>query len=470
MPLNRRAFLETGFLATLAASLRPAFAALVAEAGLPAYYADHLAARAAKIKTLAGSGNPAFFFFTDPHIKSNHRMSGRVLAELVRRTGVTRVLCGGDYCVAFSGKDEPRACVDGMYARLLSDWRDPIEAAGGRLLLAKGNHDLRVHKSRNPKEGGFAYSSGHTREKLIAAGAEMKHAVYDSAEKDGLYYYRDDEAAKTRFIVVDTSDGQQAEDNSASGGGLPIQIRAPQMAWLAEKALGTVPPGYGVVVMHHVPVAPFVATPSMKGDQRFAAFRQLLEAYQNRGKWSWKGLSHDFTGRYGGDLVLDLTGHHHSDRFNFFNGLLHVTVACDAAYGDYIRRTPFSGVLPKKTKGTIHEQTFDAFVHDRAARLLHAVRVGGGQDRTWRLDPVLAQGPMKLSVRTLKGPVTWTCFDADRVKADEKATVPEVYWKFFHDHGTVAADGTFTPGTKGTSVIVACDAALNKEIFRVEVV
>ena len=59
-----------------------------ADEGLPAYYGEHLAKVAARLRALSKSCDDAFFFITDLHIPDNRCVSGRILAKLVAETDV----------------------------------------------------------------------------------------------------------------------------------------------------------------------------------------------------------------------------------------------------------------------------------------------------------------------------------------------------------------------------------------------
>ena len=82
---------------------------------------------------------------------------------------------------------------------------------------------------------------------------------------------------------------------------------------------------------------------------------------------------------------------------------------------------------------------------------------------------VPAGGTATFAATHLKGPLTWACYDGDRAALDERAATPETYLKLSHDHLVAVADGVLTAGTPGYGVVVALDAAFNKEVFCVRV-
>ena len=464
--MNRREFLASAGALSVWGWCRIARAA-----GYPNYYAEILKHVTDRVGALAASCDDGFWFITDLHIKSNHRQSGLLLGELVQRTPLGKVLCGGDLVEAF-GKDYPtdRDAVDFAIDKYREVWVEPIRAAGGRLYTAKGNHDFTVGHSYDTPEDrriGFTYDGVYAR-KVIVGDSTEHDIVTDGENPEACYYYFDNVGAKTRYVVADTTDTQAAGDVPW---GVRYGMQPRQLAWLAEKALATTPPGYGIVVMHHIPVTELVGD---EGDRkRFTPFRELLEAYQRRGVWTLDGKTYDFSSA-GGRILIDLTGHHHCEMLTYQNGILHVTLPCDAAYADYIDRSkPWCGQLPKKTRGTVAEQTFDAVQVDNRRGLVHFTRVGGGQDRTVRLSPLTVRVGEKLSLSasSLAGPLVWGCYDADRVTNRPHPT--NRYMRTAEYHNTVATitpDGVLMGIKPGEAVVVARDPMFNREIVPVTVV
>ena len=459
--LKRRSFLAGSAAFAAVGFAKPAAFAAEAET-LPEYYRDYLGKIAAKIEAIGKTPGvtDGFFFFTDPHVSANRRMSGQLIAELLRRTKLNKVFCGGDIPAAFGSKAE----LDASMAQYDASWSAPIQAGGGILYNAKGNHDFTIRTDRTSKDG-WTYSSGTARDFYMTSNG-CRAAVTNTDDAAACYYYTDDKAAKIRYVVADTSDS--ASDDPHAYWGVKYSMGEKQLKWLAENAFAAVPDGYSVVVIHHIPVVPIVGEDSEA--KTFACFRLLLEAYQNRGPVTLFGRDYDFSGAKG-TILLDLTGHHHSDRMTYSNGILHVTEACDAAYSDYIKRTPFSGALPQKSGGTIFEQTFDVLQLDPVRGLVYTTRVGGGQDRVFHTKSVgvTAGATLKLVAEKLGGEITWVCYDGDDVQIDKKAETPEKYLTFRHDHASVDAGGTLHALASGDVTVIALDEKLNKEIFGVKV-
>ena len=457
--MTRRAFVAAG-----AAALAADWRIYAEEEGLAAYYGDYLAKVAGKVLRLKRECRDGFWFLTDLHIPSNRCVSGRLLARLVKETGIGKVLCGGDHVEAFGGKDS----VDRTIADYKEKWVRTIERAGGEFLPAKGNHDFTIRKSMQVKEG-FTYSNREARDVLMDTEAVRKRAVTNPDDPEACYYYVDEPKAKIRYIVADTSDSIATDRNYWA---VEYGICDRQMAWLAGKALLGIPQGWGAVVMYHIPAAPVVSCED-KGLKAMAGWRRVLEAYQNRRKVTLGGRTFDF-GKARGRILFNLTGHEHAERQTHIDGLWHFTEPCDAAYGDYINGSaPWCPSLPKKEKGTVFEQTFAAVQINARKGMLHFTRFGGGGDRTvhMRRRDVKIGEACDFATTRLSGAVKWGCYDAARLS---KRPDPNNRWGHFYtyhnDVATISPEGRLLPKKPGDIVVVALNSVGDKEIFPARVV
>ena len=460
---SRRGFLKLGLAG--AAMTAADWRLWAAEEGLPGYYGEHLAKVAARLKALSATCDDAFFFITDLHIPSNRCVSGRILAKLIAETGMTKVLCGGDLTEAFGGK----ASVDRTVAAYREQWVAAVERAGGAFYPAKGNHDFTIKDSPTATNG-FTYSGKEAHDILMDTAAVKANAVTNLGDPEACYYYVDFPDVRVRYIVADTTDSIRNDRNYWA---VLYGMGERQLNWLAEKALSTIPAGWAAVVMHHIPVTGVVSGESGNG-KLFAPWRNLIEAYQNRGKAVVGGRVYDFSGAQG-SLLCSLTGHEHAERQTHQNGLWHITQPCDAAYSDYIvGSSPWCKDLPKKEKGTVFEQTFDAIHIDRRNHALHFTRIGGGGNRTFHLDALRAKvgEPLRLeAAKCLGGNVSWGCYDADRVTSRRNpANKYQSFYSYFNDVAEVSSEGTLVAKKSGEVVVLATAANGDKEIFPVTAV
>ena len=460
--LSRRSFLKFG--AAGAVMTAADWSLWAADEGLPAYYGGHLAKVAARLRTLSAKCDDAFFFITDLHTPSNHCVSGRILAKLVAETGVKKVLCGGDLTEAFGGRES----VDRTIAAYREQWVKTVERAGGAFYPAKGNHDFTI-KDSPTAQSGFTYDGRSARDILMDTAAVKANAVTNPDDPEACYYFVDFPEARIRYIVADTTDSIRTDRTYWA---VQYGMGERQLKWLAEKALSTIPSGWAALVMQHIPMAGIV---SGEGGNLalFAPWRNLLEAYQNRGKATVCGREYDF-GKAGGVLLCNLTGHEHAERQTFHGGLWHITEPCDAAYSDYIvGSAPWCKGLPTKKKGTVNEQTFDAVHIDRRNNALHFTRIGGGGNRTYHLDALRAKAgaPLRLKAAKWMGDVSWGCYDADRAtKRKNPKNKYQHFYGYFNDVAEISSDGTFAAKKPGESIVLATAANGDKELFAVNCV
>ena len=436
--MNRRNFLKSA--SALGLMSIADWRAFAAEEGLPDYYGTHLAEVVRRVRERAAKGRDAFWFYTDPHVPSNRKMSGRVLAKLIAETGVRKVICGGDIPAAFGGQ----ASVERSMAEFRKFWIDPIEAASGRFYLAKGNHDFTIRESMETQNG-FTVD-GRTAAAYILGSCAAKGVSKNDADPECAYYYFDEPEAKLRYVVIDTTDSVSPVRKFWA---VESGVHSHQLDWLREKAFGTLPKGYSAVVVNHIPVTTVVGDEECR--KVFANVRELLEAHAS-------------------EIAMDLTGHMHREAQTHQEGLWHVTEPCDAAYADYIKGgLPWCPNLPRKNAGTVYENTFDAVIVGNDARI-DFVRVGGGADRTlWRNVTRVRVGETSRFVTSLET-VRWGSYDADRVTFRPD---PENRWnrlvEYHADVATIDAQGVLTGKTPGEAVVVALAPDGRKELFPVRV-
>ena len=443
--MNRREFLKAGL--AVSATAIADWRLFAEKEGLPTYYGEHLAKVAARVGALVGSCMDGFWFITDLHTPANKLKSGPLLTRLVQTTPIRKVLSGGDLPEAFGGGGEKdKTTVD----RTIDVWRSvyvkPIEAAGGTVYAAKGNHDFTVRSSME-EETGFTYS-GLAAKRILTEGNERRGVVTNPDDPEACYYYFDNPTAKLRYIVADTTDSVTSERPFWA---VVYGMHKRQLDWLETQAFGTLPAGWSAVVMHHIPVTGVVG--SDEDMKTFASFRGILNKYHDR-------------------VLLDLTGHHHCEMQTFQNGIWHVTNPCDAAYPDYINRSkPWCPNLPKKEAGTIYEQTFDAVQIDTVRSLIHFTRVGGGGNRTLHCRPIEVTVGGRAKFKTvLAGRITWGCYDADRVSHKPDPTSKWGKLAIYHnDVATISSVGVLTALNSGETVVVALAEDGDKELFPVVV-
>lgn len=433
-----------------------------AKAELPAYYDAYLKPRIDRISALAVKCVDGFTFLTDIHVPANCCRSGLLCSRIVEATGLKKVLFGGDLPEAFGGRES----IDRTIVEYRRKWVDVIESSGGEFYAAKGNHDFTIRADAE-SQSGFTYSGEYAKSVLMDTKAIRANAVVNSDDPECCYYYFDNPKAKLRYIVADTTD---TVDQRRTWWAVALGMHERQLLWLAEHALAEMPEGFGAIIMHHIPVVGVVGED--KEVEIFDKWRQVMEAYQNRGCVTMFGRTFDYSAAKG-KILFDLTGHHHAERETFQRGIWHMTQPCDARYRDYIDRAkPWCPDLPEKTPGTVYEHTMDVIQVDSCAHLLHFTRIGGGGNRTFHLECLSATVGVELPFAThnLGGDISWGCYDADRAAKRQHPTRRyHAFYDYFNDVADISPDGKLRPKKPGECVVVALAADGDKEIFAVKV-
>ena len=295
-------------------------------------------------------GDPlAFVFLTDVHIYKNGRYSVPLIHRICRETGISTVLCGGDFVWAYGSK---QMCLD--QAILSMEYLDALREEH-RVYIARGNHDVTVRRSAEDAAG-YTMPYEQVSRLFAAHNSPVTHRP-----EGKLYFYVDDPQAKTRYVILDTSEFQESEDTSW---GVNCGMEEQQLRWLCHKAL-QLEEGWTVVVVGHIPCSPVLPDHA----KELAPLNEILTAFKNRTSCPYG----DFTAAKG-KLLLYLCGHNHKDCHGYENGVLHVSTGCDAYCID--------DGMPRDV-GEVTNVLFDIFLADRDTGAVQTIRVGAGSSRTF---------------------------------------------------------------------------------------
>lgn len=404
-------------------SLRP-----VVDADVPAYCLDHVHRQEDELRRLSPSGAAEFVFITDTHYAHNTLASPPILAYLLRRGFVRRVVWGGDALTAAA--DIPSEWADHQRVFLSA-----VVPHGGYYMV-RGNHE---HTTRDELTGlGLTYTQ------LQTAALLRQHSEPDVIRPDddpeACYYYFDDPAQRLRYCVFDATD-------SIASPSLPWatvpHVSQRQLAWMDSHALHHVPEGYQLVVFSHIGLLP--QTFAHHGP--YEPLRQLLL-------------------RAGAPVLLVLSGHLHQDFQTYDHGQLHVLTGADALYQEY-SRSPFLHDARRQRRQP-SAPLFDLVALSADRRMVHLVRIGAGFSRSFHLEPIHLRltermplpEPAALDAAQI---VSWTTYDAAGYTAQDAAWDPPTTIL------RVAPDAHLFPLRPGSAVLMATDREGRREFFCVEV-
>ena len=327
---------------------------------MPKYYTGHMSNKIKEIrKNTKIIHGDSFAYFTDAHFEYNSLSSKYLLKEVLDKTSVNNVFCGGDFVVAYG---DANSCENA--GNTLQEYRKYLN---NRLYTCHGNHDFTIKYTGT--------DNGMTLQKPYMYDYNVKSVENDVSGKVGeLYFYLDNKAQKIRYIFIDdfgTNVGAEDEPFSIAGEGITQE----QADWLVE-ALTSVE-NYKFVIFTHAPV-----DTSISGFSGQIELYRLFTALNNKNNLSYTSelgrpltFNVDFTGTTN-EIICVISGHNHADKSNVKDGLLSITTTSDAYYND-------DPDVTTRTKGTVTESAIDVFSIDLDKRTIKAARIGAGNSREW---------------------------------------------------------------------------------------
>ncbi|MFS0984782.1 metallophosphoesterase [Enterococcus durans] len=210
--------------------------------------------------------------------------------------------------------------------------------------IIRGNHDTGSLVWDTSNEGNKVF------EKDILTGTEQlaifrtflnqAGKVYDET---GQYHYKDFQEKKIRLVFIDTLDNPSVTN---SNGTLKYVdqwnygMQEKQLKWIAEKALGTLPEDYHVMLLSHVPIMPDSVTsdPIKNGD----ILKKILNAFVKKSNGTFistvadfkASVTVDYRNRKQSNLIGLFGGHRHAEYFYDMSGYYSTVLDCSFVRDD----------------------------------------------------------------------------------------------------------------------------------------
>lgn len=372
------------------------------DSDLPEYWKNHVSEKAEEISTIQdGAGQDWFSYavIADTHFAQQRgSYTGSLAKQISDKCGINFVLCLGDMVSrgTIESKDASEAEFNGFW--------ELMKPVIDRLLVTQGNHDGYYYN------GNANYYPLNEALARVYNGMRVKYPLCWS--ENGAGYAVDDNASKTRFIMLNTSarpTGSTLTNYMNTFGYTQAQYE--MLYW----CLLTIPNDrWRVVVASHV--AP-VWVVDRFGDgvvvtdirDQFSDAKQMIEmlnAYVSRGKAS---ISHgtnsndfryvrmdvDFTGAKG-SLIAYHAGHYHVDKVfgvgNIVNDdqtLLFPVILhrCDSFNENQGSQSSVEAQLEaERVQGTATEHSFDIVTVDLKEGVIHCTKIGAGENREIHMD------------------------------------------------------------------------------------
>lgn len=314
---------------------------------VPTFWEDAVAACISEIKVLqVGKNCITFPFFSDNHTRNGY--SGMLIAHVMKECHIPYCFYGGDSISSGYIADEATMIAqDKAFDEAMS------YIPNGRFCRAVGNHDGYWAVSADEKH---YYTREQVYELFLREESVAQNKHFGD---DGTYYYVDDLASKTRFIILNTNGGS---------------VDSTQLAWLQNTALSFAESGWAVVFISHQPISNHYHA----GISNAAEVRTAIATYING------------TNANKADIVGWYSGHIHRDRI--YSG-----VAVNTSDDSEGAEMPFKQITitsdhtgiayDDATKHTVanddKSHAIDFVTINKATRTVNLTRLGIGEDRSY---------------------------------------------------------------------------------------
>lgn len=365
-------------------------------------------------------GGKSFIFVTDTHWDGNEKHSPDLISYIRKRTGIQKVLFGGDIFGNATNKY--------LAAKKAGDYMNRMKrGAGYDFIPCVGDHDNNTVSVASDDTHFLPYTQV---EELFVGDLERYsgYHFYDPSEKLADYatpgsddyngamaffhtvYYTDDVSKKVRYISLNCGNGGNYGPMYNIFGASGTSLLRLQLDWLVETLLST-PTGYDIVVLSHKGNTGYGGAAAEIINAILWGFR-LKQSNFSRSpasdteaieSWRPHSISYNFSSANDVGLIIALNGHSHRDQLGY-TGTTNGTYTNEINYvssGETIIQplNPTSSQnvqipliitscdslgaaesqSPSMTAGTVTEQCFDVItILDDKIKM---TRIGAGDDR-----------------------------------------------------------------------------------------
>ena len=317
------------------------------ELSVPTFWQDAVDECITKIKALQlGRRCVTFPFFSDNHQRNGY--AGLLIAYIMQECHIPYAFFGGDSISSGYIADEATMIEQDRLFDLSVAY-----IPKGRFCRAVGNHDGYWAVDASNKN---YYTDAQIYELFLREESTSQTKHFGG---DGTYYYVDDVASKTRFVVLDTNDSTVEQE---------------QLDWLQNVALKFNENGWGVVFISHQPISNHYHA----GISNCVAVRTIVQNHMA----STNENKADIIGWYSGHIHRDriysgIAVNTSDDSEGTDMGFKQVTITSDhtsIAYDDATKHTVANDDL---------SHAIDFVTVNRATRTVNITRLGIGNDRSY---------------------------------------------------------------------------------------
>ncbi|MFC4597674.1 metallophosphoesterase family protein [Cohnella hongkongensis] len=327
-----------------------------------------------------------FAFITDLHhgVGGNMLHAAAAVAEAARHMRLDFILCGGDISI------------NGPLPDVLAAQEEigaALAAAGPQLLTVRGNHDDNsLYGAEHKEVDGPAHVVYPRQWRDTLLRGLRERAVFDAGQPDSLYYYVDYPAARTRVIVLDTTDIPYEVDEEGKlkyHGQWYYAFSSRQFDWLVQEALALGDrPDWRVLFASHVqPMydGVFGTDHRVRNEE---AMWGIIDAFAKGAAFSSSGgeapfdytIEADFSVQGPRTVIGYLFGHVHFDQVLYRSGIPVISTLNANTHRDFPE-------APERIADTMSAIAFDLVAVDFDRSALIARRVGAGEHRVIEFGP-----------------------------------------------------------------------------------
>ena len=340
---------------------------------LPDYYNAYLDEIVEEIVLLKKKEADGFFYWTDTHFPENSGYASAIIEYVQETIGPVKIFFGGD-----ATKNAPSLSpgIEMFTASCLQ------AGSHGMFYPVRGNHDFTSTTSESELEPQTMDNKAVYEYLSSLSGADV---IRDENVPASNYYYLDSAKGRLRYVVFDTTD-------NVVDGKIQYGISDRQMDWIFNHAVSTLPKGWKLIFISHVPLdsGHFNYEAITKAGDKIAA------------------LAPD------GNVLLCLAGHRHSDMESGIGAIFQVLTESDCLVDCARTHTPYSLQTEPKRRGTVSEQTLDYVSISKNRRTVTFKRVGHGYDRIFNVRPIDVKTGTRVKLPRVAGnSPLWTIYNAD---------------------------------------------------------
>ncbi len=359
-------------------------------ASVPSYFTDAVERAVNAVRDAQASAGPnavSFAWCSDMHIHDaddNYaRNIGTLAASLMKRCNIPLMLNCGDLLTNTSLGDE--SSVISCYERA---WDILSPVGGERILMTAGNHDGAW--GSKTVDGVTSYYTSNLHPNTLWQYLYRPQSVdFNRVWGDsGKYFYLDNIPQKTRFICLNSHDGEyiENEDGSVVWSTMKSGYSQKQLEFFASAL--DVDKDWSIIISSHVPPTAKLPT-DYSATRCFELIRGIAQAYNQRSvfsgtythnelrgedEWADAQISVDFSSACG-NIIGWFCGHAHIDAI--IENDLPFPIAVITSAGNF----PYDDTEETRVLGTSNETALDIVTVDRENGKIYFTRIGVGEDR-----------------------------------------------------------------------------------------